>query len=202
MSRGERAARWTLYAAMTLLGAWLLWRANHPHYAFETDDVNKAMGHWSLRLLWACLLLSPLSRALRQPALRRWRRPLGLGAFAFATLHTVHFLLWGRLWPDRLGLMFQLQRSYMTIGLVALVLFVPMALTSNDWIVRRIAPRAWRRLHLLIYPIAILSLAHEVMSYAHLRGEAGLDCVLVPAFVAAKLIRSRPRSPAPRAAIA
>ena len=86
MSRGERAARWALYAAMTLLGAGLLWRADHPHYAFETDDVNKAMGHWSLRLLWACLLLSPLSRALRQPALRRWRRPLGLGAFGFATL--------------------------------------------------------------------------------------------------------------------
>ncbi len=200
MSRGERAARWALYAAMTLLGAWLLWRANHPHYAFETDDVNKAMGHWSLRLLWACLLLSPLSRALRQPALRRWRRPLGLGAFGFATLHTVHFLLWGRLWPDRLGLMFQ--RPYMEIGLAALALFVPMGLTSNDWVVRRIAPKTWRRLHLLIYPIAILSLVHEVMSYAHLKGEAGLDCLLVPIFVAAKLIRSRPRTPAPRAVTA
>src|ERR1700761_4099636 len=202
MSRAERAGRWALYAAMTLVGGWLLWRGGHPHYAFETDDVNKAMGHWSLRLLWACLLLTPLSRALRQPMLRRWRRPLGLGAFGFATLHTVHFLLWGRLWPDRLGLMFAPGRTYMVIGLVALALFLPLALTSNDWVVRRIAPKVWRRLHLLIYPIAILSLVHEVMSYAHLKGEAGLDGLLVPAFVIAKLLRSRPRSPAPRAAVA
>src|SRR6201996_4162307 len=117
MSRAERAGRWALYAAMTLVGGWLLWRGGHPHYAFETDDVNKAMGHWSLRLLWACLLLTPLSRALRQPMLRRWRRPLGLGAFGFATLHTVHFLLWGRLWPDRLGLMFAPGRPYTVKGL-------------------------------------------------------------------------------------
>jgi sulfoxide reductase heme-binding subunit YedZ len=187
VTRGERAGRWTAYAAMALLGVWLLWRATHPHYAFETDDVNKAMGHWSLRLLWACLLLTPLSRILRQPALRRWRRPLGLGAFGFAVLHTVHFLLWGRLWPHRLGLMFQ--RPYMTIGLIALGLFVPLALTSNDWSVRRIAPRVWRRLHLLIYPAALLSLVHEVMSYARLKGEAGLDCVLIAAFLAAKAVR-------------
>ena len=202
MSRAERLGRWGAYAAMTLLGAWLLWRANHPGHAFETDAVNKAMGHWSLRLLWACLLLTPLSRALRQPALRRWRRPLGLGAFGFATLHTVHFLLWGRLWPDRLGLMFQPQRTYMAIGVVALALFVPLVLTSNDWVVRRISPRTWRRLHLLVYPIAVLSLVHEVMSYAHLKGEAGLDCVLVPLLIAAKLVRSRPRVAAPRPAVA
>ena len=130
---------------MTLLGCWLLWRALHPHYAFETDELNKAMGHWSLRLLW------------------------------------------GRLWPHRLGLIFQ--RPYMTIGLIALALFVPLALTSNDWSVRRIAPRLWRRLHLLIYPAAVLSLVHEVMSYARLKGEAGLDCGLIAVFLAAKAIR-------------
>lgn len=201
MERGERAARWAAYAAMTALGAWLLWRAVHPHHAFETDEVNKAMGHWSLRLLWACLLITPLSRALRQPALRRWRRPLGLGAFGFGALHTVHFLLWGRLWPDRLGIMFVPPRIYMAVGLLALVLMLPLALTSNDWIVRRMPPRLWRQLHLLVYPVAILSLTHEVMSYARLKGEAGLDCVLVAAFVLAKAWRMRPRPlPAPRPA--
>jgi sulfoxide reductase heme-binding subunit YedZ len=193
LNRAERAGRWAAYAAIALLSAWLIWRANFPSHAFETDEVNKAMGHWSLRLLWLCLLLTPLSQALRLPSLRRWRRPLGLGAFALGMVHTVHFLLWGRIWPDRLAYLYQ--RPYQGIGLVALVLMIPLALTSNDGVVRRIPPRTWRRLHALVYPVAILSVVHEVMAFAPLKGEAGLDCLLILAFVVARLLRQRRRPP-------
>jgi len=189
MGRAERAGRWAVYAAMTLLGAWLLWRANHPSHPFETDEVNKVMGHWSLRLLWLCLLLTPLSRTLRMPTLRRWRRPLGLGAFGLGMEHTVHFMIWGGLWPHRLNYLWQ--RPYQGIGLIALVLMIPLALTSNDWVVRRVPPRTWRALHLLVYPLAILSVVHEVMGFSPVRGEAGLDCGLIAAFCVARLFRQK-----------
>ncbi len=132
------------------------------------------------------------------PSWRRWRRPLGLAAFAFAVLHTVHFLLWGRLWPDRLGLIFQ--RPYLVIGLIALILFVPLAVTSNEAAVRWLAPRRWRTLHLIAYPIAVLSVVHEVMAYGPLKGEAGLYSVLGVLFLAVRAVRlsKERRIPTPR----
>ncbi len=175
------------YLACTILAGWLLWIATHPSRPFQIDRMNKDMGLWSLRFLFACLLISPLSRWTRTPGLRRWRRPLGLAAFAFAALHTVHFLLYGRLWPDRLSLL--LTRPYMTIGLVALVLFAPLAATSNDAAVRWTTPRLWRRLHLAVYPAAGLSVIHEVMAYGPLIGEAGLYSVLATVLIGARLVR-------------
>ena len=172
----ERTQRLLFYLACAALAGWMLWVALHPWRAFLVDRVNKDFGLWSLRFLFACLMLSPLSRILKVPALRRWRRPLGLAAFAFALIHTVHFLLWGRIWPDRLNVL--IIRPYLTIGTVALVLFVPLALTSNDAMVRKVTPRRWRLLHLLVYPVAILSVVHEVMAYGPLKGEAGLYSVL------------------------
>ena len=175
------------YLAGTLLAAWMLWFALHPRYPFQVDRINKDFGLWSLRFLFACLLVSPVSRWTRQAWLRRWRRPLGLLAFAFALLHTVHFLVWGRLWPDRLNLIFV--RPYLTIGLVGLILFVPLALTSNDAAVRWTTPKRWRRLHLLTYPAAALSVIHEVMAYGPLNGEAGLYSALTVLLAGNKLVR-------------
>lgn len=200
------ADRWLkplAYLAGAALAGWMLWFALHPRYPFQVDRINKDFGLWSLRFLFACLLISPVSRWTRQPWLRRWRRPLGLLAFAFALVHTVHFLLWGRVWPDRLGLLFR--RPYLTIGLVALALFIPLALTSNDAAVRWVTPRRWRRLHLLAYPAAALSVIHEVMAYGPLMGEAGLYSALTVLLGAARLARmsqgaSGRRAAAPAAA--
>jgi sulfoxide reductase heme-binding subunit YedZ len=181
------------------LAVWMLWFALHPRYPFHVDRINKDFGLWSLRFLFACLLISPISRWTRQAWLRRWRRPLGLLAFAFALLHTVHFLLWGRIWPNRMGVLFE--RPYLTIGLLALLLFAPLALTSNDAAVRWTTPRRWRRLHLLVYPAAALSVIHEVMAFGPLKGEAGLYSALTVVLVGAKLARmareaGRRRAPA------
>jgi sulfoxide reductase heme-binding subunit YedZ len=187
------------YLAGAALAGWMLWFALHPTYPFQVDRINKDMGLWSLRFLFACLLISPVSRWTRQPWLRRWRRPLGLLSFYFAALHTVHFLLWGRLWPDRMGLLFA--RPYLTIGLAGLILYVPLALTSTDSAVRWTTPRRWRRLHLLVYPAAALSVIHEVMAFGPLQGEAGLYSALTILLTGNKLLRmaqeaGRRRSPA------
>ncbi len=183
----DRRLKPLAYLAGAALAAWMLWFALHPRYPFQVDRINKDFGLWSLRFLFACLLISPVSRWIRQPWLRRWRRPLGLLAFAFALIHTVHFLIWGRFWPDRMDLLFI--RPYLTIGLVALILFIPLALTSNDAAVRWTTPRRWRRLHLLTYPAAALSVIHEVLAYGPMKGEAGLYSVLTVVLVGAKLIR-------------
>jgi sulfoxide reductase heme-binding subunit YedZ len=183
----ERLRRNLFYGGALLLGAYILWRALHPLHAFQTDRMNKDMGLWSLRFLFACLLLSPVSRWLRRPDLRRWRRPLGLAAAAFALLHTVHFLLWGRLWPDRLEIL--VTRPYMAIGLAGLLMLIPLALTSNDAAIRRLSPRRWRRLHLWVYPAAALSVIHEVLAFGPIKGEAGVYSVLTVLLAVARGVR-------------
>ena len=193
----ERRLKLAFYLACAALAGWLLWRAAHPARAFEVDWVNKELGRWSLRFLLPCLLLSPLSRLLREPGLKRWRRPLGLMAFAFAALHTVHFVLYGRIWPDRMAVL--VQRPYLLIGAIALALFVPLAMTSNDAMVRWVTPRRWRSLHLIAYPVAALSVIHEVMAYAQLKGEAGVICVLAALALVARALRGTRLGPARRA---
>ncbi len=64
----ERALRNAFYLACTVLAGWMLWRALHPMRPFQIDRINKDMGLWSLRFLFACLALSPLSRWLKAPA--------------------------------------------------------------------------------------------------------------------------------------
>jgi sulfoxide reductase heme-binding subunit YedZ len=184
-SAPDRRLKPAFYLASAVLAGWMLWVAAHPWRAFQPDRIDKDLGLWSLRFLFACLLASPVSRLLRAPWMRRWRRPLGLAAAAFALLHTLHFLVWGRIWPHRMEAL--LRRPYLTVGLVALVLFAPLAATSNDAAIRGLSPRRWRRLHLLVYPAAILSVAHEVMAYGPLMGEAGLYCLLLAVLVGAKL---------------
>ena len=99
---GDRRLKPVFYLVCVGLAGWMLWVATHPWRAFQVDRINKDLGLWSLRFLFACLLIAPVSRILRAPWLRRWRRPLGLAAFVFAVLHALHFLLWGRVWPDHM----------------------------------------------------------------------------------------------------
>jgi len=72
--------------------------------------------------------------------------------------------------------------------------------TSNEAAIRWLAPRRWRALHLIAYPIAVLSVIHEVMAYGPMKGEAGLYSGLGLLFLAARaarLVKER-RIPAPR----
>ena len=191
----EQRLKQAFYLACAVLAGGLLWRAAHPQHAFQADWINKELGRWSLRFLFVCLLLSPLSRLFRQPGWRRWRRPLGLMAFAFAAIHTVHFILYGRLWPDRMLIL--VQRPYLAIGMIALVLFIPLVVTSNDAMVRWMTPRRWRALHWAAYPVATLSVVHDVMAYARLIGEAGLCCALLVVVLVAKALHETHRRPLP-----
>ena len=112
----------------------------------------------ALRLLLATLALSPLRRLGWSGAIRH-RRMVGLFAFFYATLH---FAIW--IWLDRWFLWEEiiadlLKRPYVTVGFTALMLLVPLALTSTRAMVRRLG-RNWQRLHYLVYPAAAFAVLH------------------------------------------
>jgi sulfoxide reductase heme-binding subunit YedZ len=117
------------------------------------------LGSWGLRLLLLTLCIRPAAVLLRQPRLMRLRRLVGLFAFTYLVLH---FLVW--LGLDRafdfgtIGADIA-KRPYITVGFTALLLLVPLAVTSTDRWMRRLG-RRWHDLHRLVYVAALLGCLH------------------------------------------
>jgi sulfoxide reductase heme-binding subunit YedZ len=116
-------------------------------------------GKTSLNLLLITLLVTPVRNLLGLPHLLRLRRMLGLFAFFYAVLHfTVYIVLEQEL--DLASLPADIvKRPYITVGFLALVLLIPLAVTSTNKMMRRLG-RRWQKLHRLIYPIAALGVLH------------------------------------------
>lgn len=120
------------------------------------------LGHWALRFLIAALCVTPILRH-GGVNLMRFRRALGLLAVVYALLHLLVWLLLDmQLRLDEI-LRDLLRRPYITIGMLALLLLLPLAWTSRDAVLRRMGPQRWRRLHLLAWPATVAAAIHYIM---------------------------------------
>ncbi len=152
---------WPIYALGFGWIAWLFWRGATDFSLIEPIDwLERAYGEAALQLLVATLAVTPLRRFLGVNLLK-FRRALGLLVFFFAL---AHFLVWAFLDVQSLGAVWAdiVKRPYVTIGMGAFLLLVPLALTSNNTSVRRLGGAAWRKLHWLTYPVAVLGAVHYV----------------------------------------
>lgn len=123
------------------------------------DEVADNTGEWALRFLLITLLATPLKRLFGWAWTIRIRRMLGLFAFFYASLHLFTYLWldqffdWGEIWLDILD------RPFITVGMLAFTLLLPLAITSNNYMIRRLG-RNWKRLHRLAYVIPALGVLH------------------------------------------
>jgi ferredoxin-NADP reductase/DMSO/TMAO reductase YedYZ heme-binding membrane subunit len=127
------------------------------------NDVNFAIhttGIVGLILLVLSLVVTPLRRWIRAPALIAIRRNLGVLAFTYLTLHFAIFFAFDREASVSSTLHEIATRVYLWFGTFALVALIPLALTSTDRMVSRLGGRRWKTLHRLAYPIAIASIIH------------------------------------------
>ncbi len=149
-----------IYAAGMVPLAWLVWAAATGGLGIDpVKEMEHRLGLWGLQLLILGLCVTPLRR-YAGVNLIRFRRAVGLVAFAYILLH---FLVWlvldmGLLWQQALADI--AKRPYVTVGMLGLVALMPLALTSNDWSVRRLGAAAWRRLHRLTYLAALAGGVH------------------------------------------
>ena len=122
--------------------------------------VLRQLGVWALRFLAITLAISPAAKLLRQPWLIRYRRRIGLFAFAYVCLHLTTYVAidQGFDWPT-IGKDIA-KRPYITIGMAAFALLIPLAITSADKLRRKLGPRRWKRLHRLVYLIAPMGVVH------------------------------------------
>ncbi len=121
--------------------------------------IEHELGLWALRLLLLTLAITPLRQLSGQPVFLRFRRMLGLYAFAYATLHFAAYLAldlrgWWTLVFEEIA-----KRPYITVGFAAWLLLVPLAITSTRGWMRRLG-RNWGRLHRAVYLIAALAVLH------------------------------------------
>lgn len=117
-------------------------------------------GEWAAYLLIVTLMITPLTLLIKGTSLARWmrksRRYFGVAAFAYALVHTVFYLIDKGSWARVMG---ELPRFYIWTGWIAFLIFIPLALTSMDYAVRRMGPN-WKRLQRLTYLAAVLTLLH------------------------------------------
>ena len=121
--------------------------------------IEHELGLWALRLLLLTLAVTPLRQLSGQTVLLRFRRMLGLYAFAYASLHLAAYLAldlrgWWALVFEEIA-----KRPYITVGFAAWLLLVPLAITSTRGWMRRLG-RRWGQLHRLVYAIAALAVLH------------------------------------------
>ncbi|MFA7668064.1 MAG: protein-methionine-sulfoxide reductase heme-binding subunit MsrQ [Burkholderiaceae bacterium] len=127
--------------------------ANPPEFLIRSS------GLWALVLLWVTLCVTPLRRALGQPALVGLRRMLGLFSFFYTALHVLGWAYWERGWSLADMWADILQRTFVWVGVLATVPMALLALTSTRGWMRRLG-RRWHQLHTAIYAIAVLSVWH------------------------------------------
>jgi len=123
------------------------------------EEVTHETGDWTLILLLVTLAVTPLRRLTGWNELAGLRRPIGLFAFFYATLHFLTYLVLDQFFGFAYILDDIKERPYITVGFTAFVLLIPLAATSTKGWIRRLG-RRWTKLHRLIYASAALGVLH------------------------------------------
>jgi sulfoxide reductase heme-binding subunit YedZ len=147
-------------AAMLLPMLWPIWDWLHDELG-DLEEITDFTGRWALRFLLISLAVTPMGRVLEWPRLYQLRRMLGLGALGWVGLHVALYVV------DQDGMLGKIleeisRRFYLTIGFVAVLGLLLLGLTSTDGWVRYLG-RGWKRLHRIVFPLAVLAVLHAMI---------------------------------------
>ncbi len=157
----RRIPVWAIYLLGGLPAPWLFYQGLTGGLGVDPiEALEHRYGELALQLLIVVLAISPARRLLGLNLLK-FRRALGVLTFAYVSMHLLVWLVLdvqvpSQIWADIV------KRPYITVGMAAFVLMLPLAVTSNNLSVRRLGAR-WRSLQRLVYPAAILGGLHYVM---------------------------------------
>ena len=186
----RRVPTWVIYILGVLPAVWVIFwglTAVDPVRAIEWG-----LGLWAVRLLIATMFISPLRWAGLN--LLRFRRQFGLVAFAYVVLHFTAWLTidmglrWSQIIPDLY------KRWYIIIGLSALLLLIPLAITSNNTSIRKLGAKNWNRLHKLAYVATALGMIHFLMVGKVYTTEVLVYAAILIALLGVRIWRNGPQS--------
>jgi sulfoxide reductase heme-binding subunit YedZ len=181
----RRVPTWAVYLLYLLPAPWFFYQALTGGLGPDpVKPLEHEYGQIALQLLIIGLCITPLRRYLGLNLIK-FRRTFGVLAFTYATLHLA---VWAFLDVQTLDRVIAdiIKRPYITIGMAAFLLLLPLALTSNNWSVRKLGPR-WRRLHLLTYPAVVLGGLHFIWLVKGLQFEPLIYMAVILGLLALRL---------------
>lgn len=184
-----------LYIVAPLPALWWLYLGLTGGLGVEPiEALEHKLGEFALQLLILGLAVTPMRQHLRINLMKH-RRAIGVIAFSYVLLHLLTWLLldmsalWSQIAADLV------KRPYITIGMAAFLLLLPLAATSNNLSVRKLGPR-WRKLHRLVYPAVLLGGLHYVWLAKGLQLEPLLYMAAILALLVMRMVPQRRRTPA------
>lgn len=141
----------------------LTWKGFHEHLgANPIDVITRTTGRWTLTFLLVTLAITPLRKVSGLTWLIRFRRMVGLFAFFYGTLHLMTYVWLDKFFDVHAMLHDIAKRRFITAGMTAWTLMLPLALTSTSGWIRRLGGKNWQRLHRLIYLSATAGVIHFI----------------------------------------
>jgi sulfoxide reductase heme-binding subunit YedZ len=149
-------------ACLAPLGS-LVWHGFHGSLgANPIETITHGTGDDTLTFLLITLSITPVRRLTRQYWLINFRRMLGLFAFFYGTLHLMTYVWLDKFFDVHEMLADIAKRRFITAGMTAFALMIPLALTSTKWSIRKLGGRRWQFLHRLIYFSAAAGVVHYI----------------------------------------
>ncbi len=140
----------------------LLWRGFSGRLgANPIEFITHSTGDWTLIFLLITLAITPLRKITRLYELISFRRMLGLYAFFYGFLHLMTYVWLDKFFDVHEMLKDIAKRKFITAGVTAFVLMIPLAVTSTKWAIRKLGKR-WQMLHRLIYFSAAAGVIHYI----------------------------------------
>ncbi len=167
--------------------------ALHRLGANPIEAVLNRLGFWTLTFLTLSLAPTPLHRWGGPAWPLRLRRLLGVTAFAYAALHFTWYLGVDQFFDLDVVAADIVKRPFITVGFAALLLLLPLAVTSTDGWVRRLGFPRWKALHRLAYAAALLGLVHFAWRVKADRLKPALFAVAIGLLLLARLRPAAPR---------
>jgi len=165
--------------------------------ANPVEELIHRLGIWGLNFLLITLCVTPLRQLTGKNWLIRLRRMLGLFAFFYVLLHFLTYAGLDQRFNFPLILEDIAERPYITIGFTALMLLIPLAVTSTNSMMRRLG-RRWQKLHRLVYLVAVLGVWHFYWQVKLDTAEASIYALILAVLLGYRIWRRHDRSAHPR----
>jgi sulfoxide reductase heme-binding subunit YedZ len=164
----RRVAKPLVFTASLLPLVWIIWKVISDDVgvglnANPVEMVNRYLGDWALRFVLITLSITPLIKITGWATPVRFRRMIGLFAFAYAFLHLANYMIadqffnWTDIWADIV------KRTYITVGMATFLILLALAITSPKAAIKRIGTKRWRMLHRSVYIAGVGAVFHYWM---------------------------------------
>jgi len=179
---------WGLYVLGFVPAVWAFYLgATDQLGADPVKSFEHTLGLWALRFLILTLLVTPI-RDITGKSFLRYRRALGLLAFYYVVMHMAVYMVLDQALNIQVVIADIIRRPFITIGMISFALLIPLALTSNNWSIRKLG-RRWVTLHKLVYVAIAGGAIHFLMSVKSWPAEPIIYATIVTALLLWRVAR-------------